>query len=434
MRNFAELNARIGRGETISIDEMTARYFPLRETWQEVAQWAAGQGLTIENEDPIHLTVATFSSVAQVQTALSMKFARVRGTDRGEYTSAVSAPAIPEDFRAQIVSVLKLQPHLRPLPSPAVNIRQIEEQFILPQTFAEIYNATDLGVDGTGQTIVILGGNRVNPDDLTAFWQRAGLPTTAAKFTGIDIDSRVTTGENIHASEETMDVEWASAMAPGADLICVNSVSMDAVSLYFPRPTWQQGPGIPPGTKRCVPDVAALASCNFAPYMYFLGKKFPAAGTSLSAPIWAGLCSLINQARAAKTLPPLGLLGPRIYPLIGSAAFNQMTTGSQSGGDGFSTTATNGAYMVGPNYNLVSGLGSPNVEFLIAALTGPEATPTPPPEPTPTSIPTPVPTPTNPSTSAPQAGGGGEFNQWFVVLVGLLLLVRKASQPSVRKA
>ncbi len=571
LRNFGELEARIASGEILSLEEMAARYFPLPETWRKVARWAETQGLKVEPEDLSRLTVTATSTVAQVQTALQMRFARVHGTDMQEHTSAVTAPSIPEEFRDIIVSVLNIQPHLRPLPAQSLDIRQLDGGYILPQTFAQLYNATNLGLDGRGQTIAIYGANRINPDDLTAFWRNSGLPTTLAQFSSVDLSTNPAPGDSNQAGEETMDVEWASAMAPGADVVCLTNLSIEliapwvisqrasgrlihqlstsyglpeaaytvsaaareansqffaslaalgvsvfiasgddgstqrvvngmqtvqgydpagtasplypasspyvtgvggttvafqqgpgntaapparegawslsnipppssvgqlasggGVSLYFSRPVWQTGPGIPAGTMRCVPDVAAMATSNYAPYMHFRGQRFPANGTSVSAPIWAGLCALINQARAKDGLAPVGLLGPKIYPLNGTPAFNQMTTGSQSGGDGFSPTATNGAYGVGPNYNLVAGLGSPNIEYIIAALKVADPTPAPQP-PTPLPVPTPVPTPTpapvptptpTPAPAGQSGGGGGAPSLWFAGTLGLLAIAR----------
>jgi sugar lactone lactonase YvrE len=145
----------------------------------------------------------------------------------------------------------------------------------------------------------------------------------------------------------------------------------------FARPPWQTGPNIPAGAMRCVPDVAAYA---FDPYFrlfcYYDGRDAGANGTSSASPIWAGLCALINQARAQAGLGPVGLLGPKIYPLNGTSAFNQITTGLMLDANStfvLSEGATNGAYSVGPNYNMVTGLGSPNIGNLIAALTLPPA-------------------------------------------------------------
>jgi tripeptidyl-peptidase-1 len=43
------------------------------------------------------------------------------------------------------------------------------------------------------------------------------------------------------------------------------------------------------------------------------GKFIPVDGTSASAPIFAGVITLLNDARAAAGLPPLGFLNPILY-------------------------------------------------------------------------------------------------------------------------
>jgi hypothetical protein len=113
---------------------------------------------------------------------------------------------------------------------------------------------------------------------------------------------------------------------------------------------------------RCVPDVAAMSYANTAtgnPAFIVLNGANTGTfgGTSLSAPTWAAVTALLNQARGNAGLPPLGLLGPWVYPLAGTGAFNDVTTG------------TNGAYSAGPGYDLCTGLGTPNIAALVQALT-----------------------------------------------------------------
>jgi kumamolisin len=134
------------------------------------------------------------------------------------------------------------------------------------------------------------------------------------------------------------------------------------VSAIYSRPAWQSGPGVPAGTMRCVPDVAAMSYADTAtgnPAFIVLNgvNTSTFGGTSLSAPTWAAVTALVNQARGVAGLPPLGLLGPWVYPLAGTGAFNDVTTG------------TNGAYNAGPGYDLCTGLGTPNIAALVQALT-----------------------------------------------------------------
>jgi len=106
------------------------------------------------------------------------------------------------------------------------------------------------------------------------------------------------------------------------------------VSAVFSRPVWQTGPGVPAGTMRCVPDAASISSCitttgTTLPFAIRDGQSLGIGGSSLTGPLWAGLVAIINQARAKVGLPTLGLLGPRIYPLIGTSAFKDITRGDQ---------------------------------------------------------------------------------------------------------
>jgi uncharacterized repeat protein (TIGR03803 family) len=85
--------------------------------------------------------------------------------------------------------------------------------------------------------------------------------------------------------------------------------------------------------------------------LYFNGQQDSIGGTSWSCPSWAGFCALINQVRISANLPPLGMLGPRIYPLMGSVNLQDITSG------------TNG-YSAGIGYDLVTGCGTPNLRSL----------------------------------------------------------------------
>jgi kumamolisin len=159
------------------------------------------------------------------------------------------------------------------------------------------------------------------------------------------------------------------------------SASAGGVSGYFPRPSWQTGGSVLAGqTMRCVPDVAAIADADlqnidlgpsYKPFsetnagvlVWLNGTSTGAGGTSLACPVWAAITALVNQARAAAGQGAIGLLNPHLYPLAGTGAFTDVTSGN------------NGAYYAGPGYDLCTGLGSPNVGNLIAALSNPSPQP-----------------------------------------------------------
>jgi kumamolisin len=127
-------------------------------------------------------------------------------------------------------------------------------------------------------------------------------------------------------------------------------------SRLFPRPAWQTGAGVPPGTQRLVPDVCAAADPNTGAFLVLNRHSTQIGGTSWSAPVWAGFCALMNEARLKSGKAALGVLNPLIYPLIGTPAFRDITSGS------------NGAFNSGPGYDMVTGIGAPSVKDLIARL------------------------------------------------------------------
>jgi hypothetical protein len=149
-------------------------------------------------------------------------------------------------------------------------------------------------------------------------------------------------------------------------------------STVFSRPSWQTGPGLSAGTMRCVPDVAAAAASNGGLYAY-IGGDSEAAGTSESAPIWAALCAILNESLQSTGHSPVGLLGPKIYPLAGTGAMNYVIQGyvtyefSSYPSLPAGTVDTNGAYEVGPTYDCITGLGIPNIALIAGALEAPPA-------------------------------------------------------------
>jgi kumamolisin len=128
-------------------------------------------------------------------------------------------------------------------------------------------------------------------------------------------------------------------------------------SQFFGRPVWQTGHGVPSGSARAVPDVSTPADPNTGAFLVLQGQPTGIGGTSWAAPIWAGFCALINEARQKQGLSSLPFLNPLIYPLAGSGCFRDVVGGS------------NGQFTAGAGYDRVTGLGSPDVEQLIAALT-----------------------------------------------------------------
>jgi hypothetical protein len=115
--------------------------------------------------------------------------------------------------------------------------------------------------------------------------------------------------------------------------------------------------------QRAAPDVSWLANPNTGVAEVDSldspgGVVFTEGGTSLATPMWAALIAIVDQGRVLnglRTLDGATQLLPKLYSLP-YTDFNDITSGSNS------------INSAGPGYDLVTGLGSPNVVPLVQDL------------------------------------------------------------------
>ncbi len=138
-------------------------------------------------------------------------------------------------------------------------------------------------------------------------------------------------------------------------------------SIYFTRPSWQTGPGVPNDGARHVPDLSLTSSANHVGYyVYTGGSGAYFGGTSAAAPTMAGIVALLNQylvSTGAQSQPGLGNINPALYRLAQSApqAFHDVVGGDNAVPcTGGSPHCVNGkvGHLAGPGYDSATGLGS----------------------------------------------------------------------------
>jgi subtilase family serine protease len=145
-------------------------------------------------------------------------------------------------------------------------------------------------------------------------------------------------------------------------------------SIYFPKPAWQTGPGVPNDYTRDVPDVSFSAAGNHDPYMVInAGGQRATGGTSASSPSFAGVVALLNQylvAQGQQAQPGLGNINPQLYRLAQTTTdvFHDITEGDTlvpcAPGTPDCSTGQLG-FTAGPGYDLATGLGSMDVYNLV---------------------------------------------------------------------
>ena len=187
-------------------------------------------------------------------------------------------------------------------------------------------------------------------------------------------------GATMLTSNQTVDDSESAMLIPDIGNGVATFSSAGGFSNYAPLPDYQQsavstyldnyapdypyytytGPSSISGSDgvynragRGIPDVSA----NGANFMTFVnGAESPMDGTSLSAPIWASMLTLINEERTKQGKGSVGFVNPTLYENTG--IFHDITEGNNPGcgTDGFSAA---------PGWDPVTGLGTPDYPTML---------------------------------------------------------------------
>lgn len=167
------------------------------------------------------------------------------------------------------------------------------------------------------------------------------------------------------------------------------SASGGGASIYFSKPTWQTGTGVPADGKRDVPDISVSASNFHDPYLVCSedgdstpcasgfrdsvgGSFFAVGGTSAAAPTLSAILALVNQYIGNTGMAPVN---PTLYKLAASnpSVFHDVTSGDNKVPcTAPSTDCPSGTTQIGftaaAGYDQVTGLGSVDAFAMAQAL------------------------------------------------------------------
>ena len=128
------------------------------------------------------------------------------------------------------------------------------------------------------------------------------------------------------------------------------------VSSLFGRPPWQEPLLMAKGeNRRMTPDVAAVADPHTGVKFVFQQTVLAAGGTSLSAPLWAGITAVMNEYLIRNGGRPLGDINPLLY---------EVAQGARLPGFRHVPLGANAVDRSQVTYDLVTGLGTPHVDNL----------------------------------------------------------------------
>jgi len=209
-----------------------------------------------------------------------------------------------------------------------------------------------------------------------------GLPSSFPEITSVG-GTEFNDGTGAGYFSSTNDANGGSALSyiperPWNDAALTNSIEGGGggASIFFAKPVWQTGPGVPNDNARDTPDISLPASPNHYGYVvYSNGNRVIYGGTSVSSPEWAGLAALLNQTLTTASSPSrLGNLNPQLYRLAQASpnVFHDTIVGdnkmpcAQN-----SPNCVNGfaGFSAGPGYDEATGLGSVDATLFVRGWT-----------------------------------------------------------------
>lgn len=199
-----------------------------------------------------------------------------------------------------------------------------------------------------------------------------GLPSSFPEITAVG-GTEFNDGTGAGYFSSTNDANGGSALSyiperAWNDAALTNSVegTGGGASVFFAKPVWQTGPGVPNDNARDVPDISLPASPNHYGYVvYSNGNRVIYGGTSVSSPEWAGLAALLNQTLTTNANSPsrLGNINPQLYRLAQSSpnVFHDTVAGDNKMPCAQNSPNCVGGlagFSAGPGYDQTTGLGS----------------------------------------------------------------------------
>jgi uncharacterized protein (TIGR03437 family) len=198
----------------------------------KVVAWLTAQGFSVDHVARSNNWVAFSGSAAQVSTALHAPIHQFQVNGKMHFANT-QVPSVPEALTDVVGGFLGLNDF--PTHSNAKLVTPDyttgNTHYLVPADFATIYDVAPLyaaGIDGTGQSIAIVGESDVLLSDIAAFRSRYGLPVNAPKLVPYGADP----GYNGAEVEGNLDLEWAGAIAPKATIYYVYGTNVFTAIVY----------------------------------------------------------------------------------------------------------------------------------------------------------------------------------------------------------
>ena len=226
-------------------EQFGQKFGPADSDLATVQAWLESHGFQVASISKGRTTIEFSGTAGQVQDAFHTSIHQYEVNGELHWANS-SEPSIPSALAPAVKGVLSLHNFPRhpqstlqgmpvratqgsPAPLPLFTYTSGKDTFygLGPTDFATIYNVLPLwnaGIDGTGQTIAIVGETNIHLTDIAAFRSLFGLPAKAPQIILNGPDPGVVGDE----PEAVLDVSWAGAVAKNATIDLVVSASTES--------------------------------------------------------------------------------------------------------------------------------------------------------------------------------------------------------------
>ncbi len=219
-------------------DQYAARFGMAQSDLDQVQSWLQRQGFTVESTARSRNMIRFSGTVSQVESAFATQIHYYQSAGEKHFapSTELSIPAALASVVAGVRNLNDFRPRPKHIPSRGAFTSTVSGSvFFAPGDIVTTYDVGPLysaGVNGAGQSIAIAGQSAIQVSDIENFQSAAGLtkkdPTMLlVPGTG---DSTVVTGGD--EGESDLDVEWAGAIAPGANIVFVYTGSNTAYGVF----------------------------------------------------------------------------------------------------------------------------------------------------------------------------------------------------------
>ncbi|MGA9039667.1 MAG: S53 family peptidase [Terriglobales bacterium] len=226
-------------------EQYADRFSMTRNDIEKISAWLQSQGFTVDSTPGSRTRILFSGTAAQIESAFHSPIHQYEVNGEKHFANA-GALSVPVAFAQAVLGFRGLN-DFRPKPrlitrrkaavSPHYTVSQ-GENFLAPEDFATIYDVQrlyDIGIDGTGQTIAVMGQTAIKMSDVTSFRSAAGLSTNNPTIvtvpgTGTPV---ITSADDL--GEADLDLEWSGAVAKNATIlfVTVGSTSGNVFDSFF---------------------------------------------------------------------------------------------------------------------------------------------------------------------------------------------------------